>query len=79
MLAGLAAAVRDGDVSAKELVLLAYDRVARLNRDLNAVIALRPEEEAIAEAEERQASATASEGPLPLLGLPLLVKDNTDV
>src|SRR5512132_444213 len=79
MLADLAGAVRDAHVSASELVRLAYERIARLNGDLNAVIALRPEEEAIAEAEKRRASASESNGPLPLLGLPLLVKDNTDV
>ena len=79
MLAELAASMREGRVSAKELVGLAYDRIERLNGDLNAVIVLRPEEEAIAEAEKRQASASDSDGPLPLLGLPLLVKDNTDV
>jgi Asp-tRNA(Asn)/Glu-tRNA(Gln) amidotransferase A subunit family amidase len=79
MLAELAAAVRDARVSATELVGLAYERIGRLNGDLNAVIALRPEEEAIAEAEKRQASASESGGRLPLLGLPLLVKDNTDV
>jgi Asp-tRNA(Asn)/Glu-tRNA(Gln) amidotransferase A subunit family amidase len=77
MLVELAASVRDGRVSAKELVGLAYERIGRLNGDLNAVIALRPEVEAIAEAEERQASASGADR--PLLGLPLLVKDNTDV
>ena len=80
MLAELAGTVREGRVSATELVGLAYERIASLNGDLNAVIALRPEEEAIAEAEKRQAAASESDGPLPLLlGLPLLVKDNTDV
>src|SRR6266508_1384054 len=69
MLAELAGAVRKGRVSAKELVELAYGRIARLNGDLNAVIALRPEEEAVTEAEKRQASASESDGPLPLLGL----------
>jgi Asp-tRNA(Asn)/Glu-tRNA(Gln) amidotransferase A subunit family amidase len=79
MLAELAASVREGRVSAKEFVGLAYERIERLNGDLNAVIALRPEEEAIDEAERWQATASGSDGPLPLLGLPLLVKDNTDV
>ena len=79
MLAELAASVREGRVSAKDLVGLAYERIERLNGDVNAVIALRPEEEAVPEAERRQASAPDSDAPLPLLGLPLLVKDNTDV
>lgn len=79
MLAELAASVREGRVSAKELLGLAYERIERANGDLNAVIVLRPEEEAYAEAERRQTSASGSDGPFPLLGLPLLVKDNTDV
>src|SRR5438034_9206238 len=77
MLAELARSVRDGRVSAKELVGQAYERIERLNGDLNAVIALRPQEEAFAEAQEMQRSGFGSER--PLLGLPLLVKDNTDV
>jgi Asp-tRNA(Asn)/Glu-tRNA(Gln) amidotransferase A subunit family amidase len=79
MLAELAAAVREGRVAAKELVALAYERIERENGELNAVIALRPEEEAVAEAEKRQASASDPGRSFPLLGLPLLVKDNTDV
>jgi Asp-tRNA(Asn)/Glu-tRNA(Gln) amidotransferase A subunit family amidase len=79
-LAELAAAVREGRTSAKELIGLAYERIERLNDDLNAVIALRPQEEAFAEAEVLEATAaSAAVGVHPLLGLPLLVKDNTDV
>lgn len=81
-LAELSAAVREGRTSAKELVALAFERIERLNGDLNAVIALRSQEEAFAEAESRQALVPGSGpavGELPLLGLPLLVKDNTDV
>ncbi len=78
--AELSAAVREGRTSAKELVALAYQRIERHDGDLNAVIALRPQEEAFAEAESRQKSARgAAAAELPLLGLPLLVKDNTDV
>ncbi len=78
-LAELSAAVREGRTSAKELVALAYQRIERLNGDLSAVIALRSQEEAFAEADARQALASwSSADQLPLLGLPLLVKDNTD-
>lgn len=78
MLSELASAVREGRVSAKELVAEAYERIERLNPNLNAVVAVRPAEEAVAEAEAKQAMALVSDEPLPLLGLPLLVKDNED-
>jgi len=79
MLSELASAVREGRVSSKELVAEAYERIERLNRPLNAVIAIRPAEEALEEAEAKQEAALTSDQPFPLLGLPLLVKDNTDV
>src|SRR6266542_3125672 len=63
MLAELAGAVRKGRVSAKELVGLAYERIARLNGDLNAAIALRPEEEAVTEAEKRDRRVQVSTAP----------------
>lgn len=79
MLSELASAVRAGRVSAKELVAEGYERIERLNSSLNAVIAIRPAEEALEEAQAKQEAALASDEPFPLLGLPLLVKDNTDV
>jgi Asp-tRNA(Asn)/Glu-tRNA(Gln) amidotransferase A subunit family amidase len=78
MLAELASAVREGRVGAKELVGLAFERIDRLNGDLNAVIALRPEETVLREADTVQALADAADGAYPLAGLPLLVKDNED-
>jgi Asp-tRNA(Asn)/Glu-tRNA(Gln) amidotransferase A subunit family amidase len=74
MLAELAAAVRARRVSAVELVTLALERIERLNPALNAVTALRAEE---AVAEARGLDERGADG--PLAGLPLLVKDNTDV
>ena len=74
MLAELAKAVREGRVSAVELVTEALGRIERLDGDLNSVTAVWPEE-ALADAralDERGATG-------PLAGLPLLVKDNTDV
>lgn len=79
MLSELASAVREGRVSSKELVAEAYERIERLNPPLNAVIAIRPAEEALEEAEAKQEAALTSDQPFHLLGLPLLVKDNTDV
>ena len=76
MLAELAAAVRERRVSARELVAESYRRIAERNEPLNAVIALRDEEQAFGEAE---AVDPAADDDRPLLGLPLLVKDNEDV
>jgi Asp-tRNA(Asn)/Glu-tRNA(Gln) amidotransferase A subunit family amidase len=74
MLARLAESVRERTVSAAELVGTALDRIERLNPDLNAVTEVWAEE-ALAQAE--RADKRGAEG--PLAGLPLLVKDNTDV
>ena len=74
MLAELAAAVRDRRVSAVELVREALDRIERLDGELNAVTAVRPE---AALADARALDDRGPDG--PLAGLPLLVKDNTDV
>lgn len=74
MLAELAAAVRSRRVSAVELVMAALERIERLNPALNAVTELRAER---ALREARALDERGAEG--PLAGLPLLVKDNTDV
>jgi Asp-tRNA(Asn)/Glu-tRNA(Gln) amidotransferase A subunit family amidase len=80
MLARLAQAVRSGRVSSAELVEEAYRRIERHDLALNAVTWLRPRDDALADAELRQALAIMDEAAeRPLLGLPLLVKDNTDV
>ena len=72
MLAELGSGVREGSVSAVELVELAYDRIDKLDGELNAVVALRDRDRAIAEARSIDPAG-------PLAGLPLLVKDNHDV
>ena len=74
MLAQLAQAVRERRLSSVELVRESVERIERLDPALNAVTALWPEE-ALAEAEKLD--QRGPEG--PLAGLPLLVKDNTDV
>ena len=74
MLSQLAQAVRERRLSAVELVRESIDRIERLNPALNAVTAVWPEE-ALAEAEKLD--QRGPEG--PLAGLPLLVKDNTDL
>src|SRR4029453_18441179 len=74
MLARLAEAVREGTVSASELVRTALDRIERLNPDLNAVTQVWAEE-ALAQAEkvDHRGAEGAPAGP------PLVVHDNTDV
>jgi Asp-tRNA(Asn)/Glu-tRNA(Gln) amidotransferase A subunit family amidase len=74
MLAQLAQAVRERRLSAVELVSESIARIERLNPALNAVTALWPDE---ALAQARALDDRGAEG--PLAGLPLLVKDNTDV
>jgi Asp-tRNA(Asn)/Glu-tRNA(Gln) amidotransferase A subunit family amidase len=72
--------VREGRTSAAELVDLAYQWIEKLDGELNAVVALRDRDQALAEAHDTQALAlTHDEAAFPLLGLPLLVKDNHDV
>ena len=77
MLAELSAAVRDRRVSAVDLVRASLERIERLNPPLGAVTTLRAEQ-ALEDARAVDAlSVLGSEA--PLAGLPLLVKDNTDV
>jgi Asp-tRNA(Asn)/Glu-tRNA(Gln) amidotransferase A subunit family amidase len=79
MLAELAAAVRERRVSAEELARTSLGRMERLNPALNAVILVR--EEALEEARALDAHIASGLDPaedLPLLGLPMLVKDNED-
>lgn len=74
MLASLARAVRERRASATELITASLDRIERLNPTLNAITAVWADE---AVAEARAIDDRGAEG--PLAGLPLLVKDNTDV
>ncbi|MGH3143710.1 MAG: amidase family protein, partial [Gaiellales bacterium] len=74
MLAQLAQAVRERRVAAVELVKESIARIERLNPALNAVTEVWAEE-ALARGEK--VDERGAEG--PLAGLPLLVKDNTDV
>src|ERR671910_183836 len=74
MLARLAGAVPQRRVFAAELVRAALDRDRRLNPELNAVTDVWAEE-ALAHAERADERGAGG----PLAGLPLLVKDNTDV
>lgn len=63
-----AALVRDGEVRPRELVLLAFNRIAKLNPRINAVVTL------LAERALATADAPLSEG-APFAGVPMLLKD----
>ena len=79
MLRELVEMVRAGSVSAVELVERAYERVGSLNAELNAVVALRDADEALAEAGVLDERARRGERLGPLAGAPFLVKDNQDL
>jgi amidase len=80
VLAGLARQaelIRDGEVSPRELVEACLERIATLDprlRSFRVVMA----ERALAEADQAQARLRAG-GERPLLGVPVAIKDDTDV
>ena len=73
----LSDAVRTRRVSSHELVERSLRRISRLDRQLNAVVALR--DVALDEALAIDARVAAGEDPGPLAGLPVLIKDLEDV
>ncbi|WP_413874376.1 amidase [Albidovulum sp.] len=67
----LVAALRAGEVSARDLMAATLDRVGAVNPAVNAIVTLRPREDLLAEA-----AAADRAGPGgPLRGLPVAVKD----
>jgi Asp-tRNA(Asn)/Glu-tRNA(Gln) amidotransferase A subunit family amidase len=77
LLRRVAADVRAGRVTARELVERSLDRIAA-HRELNAVIAERADA-ARADADALDAAIARGEDAGPLAGLPVLAKDNDDV
>ena len=73
---GIAAAIGDGEVAAKEIMELAIARVEERNSTLNAVVSSRFEE-ALAEATEltNGDSPNAAAPRIPFAGVPFVVKD----
>jgi amidase len=69
--------VRAGEVTSRELTELYLERIERLDPELNAYRTSMPER-ALAEADQAD-GRRASGGERPLLGVPVAVKDNTDV
>jgi amidase len=73
----LARAIRDRELSAREVVTAHLERIAQVNPRLNAIITL-DAERALAEADAADAHQAAG-GPLgPLHGLPIAIKDLED-
>src|SRR3954471_14834857 len=73
----LAELVQRGEVSSREVVEVALRRIERLDRDLNAFGAVYPER-ALAQAAEADRRHRSGE-PLPLLGVPVAIKDEMDL
>lgn len=73
----LAALIRKGEISPLELMRDTLDRIDQINPDLNAFVALRPEE-AIEEAWAMTEKMAAGKDLGPLAGIPLGVKDLED-
>ena len=69
--------IRSGELSSRELVELYLDRIFRLDQSLNAFRVVMAEQ-ALAEAQQADARRSAGED-RPLLGIPVAVKDDTDV
>lgn len=77
--AELQAAMRNGDLSARQLTARYLERIAALDDDgpqLNAVIEINPD--ALADAERLDAERAAGHVRGPLHGIPVLLKDNID-
>ena len=74
--AEIAAAVRSGQVSAREVVAEHLDRIAAVNAELGAFVRVRP---AAALREAEQVDERADRAELTLAGVPVAVKDNLPV
>jgi amidase len=74
---GLARAIRDRELSAREVVTAHLDRIARVNPCLNAIVTL-DAERALAEASAADARSARGEPLGALHGLPVAVKDLED-
>jgi amidase len=69
--------IRDGEVAARELVELYLERMARIDPQLNAIRVVFAER-ALAEADQAAARRRGGDE-RPLLGVPVLIKDDVDV
>jgi amidase len=74
----IAAAVRDGQTTSREVLDALVDRIGALNGDLNAVVAMLGDE-AVKAAEAADRAVADGEQLGPLHGVPITVKENIDV
>ena len=69
------AAMAQGDLTAEALATACHDRIEAQNPRLNAIVALRPREEILAEARTIDAARASGTAQGPLAGLPIAIKD----
>lgn len=79
MLRELAAAVRRGRVSARELAQRAFMRISEADPRINALATVRPADAVLVEADRVDERVRGGEDPGPLAGVPFLVKDIHDI
>jgi amidase len=73
----LAAAIRNRELSCREVVAWHLNRIAAINPRLNAIVSLRPEQ-ALAEADRADRALATGDDVGPLHGLPTAIKDLED-
>lgn len=73
----LAAMLRVGTLSVRQLAEACLDRIEAVNPDVNAIVALRPRDEILAEADAMEAAGPGKDQ--PLWGLPIAIKDLEEV
>ena len=74
----LAALIRSGEVSSREVMQAHLDRVAAVNPAVNAIVRLLPEQ-ALAAADAADRAVAGGAEPGPLHGVPMTVKENIDL
>ncbi len=74
----MAALIREGEVSSREVVQAHLDRIKAVNPDVNAIVRLLPEQ-ALAAADAADKMVAGGTGLGPLHGVPFTIKENIDV
>jgi amidase len=74
----LAALIRDGEVSSREVVQAHLDRIEAVNPDVNAIVRLLPEQ-ALAAADSADKVLAGGTALGPLHGVPFTIKENIDL
>ncbi|MGO4559975.1 amidase [Rhizobiales bacterium 3FA27D7] len=71
----LAGAIREKQLSVREVMTAFLDRIEAVNRQVNAIVSLRPRSDILAEADAADAHLAAGGAAGSLFGLPIAVKD----